>query len=137
MSTLLLVLHGGAALALVVVSVLAVQARSAERLKRLSSILFALVVTQTIAGDVLYPLYLRTAKPALRALEAGGRTPADLFEVKEHLAFFALVLAIGAFVSTRSAANPGPLPRTLVAGTHAAIVTVAILGLAVASLRLP
>jgi len=130
--------HGGLALLLVVVSVLAVQARTTERLKRTTSVLLALVLAQTVVGDVLYPIYLRAAKPSLRVLEAGSRSVADVFEVKEHLAFFALVLALGAcLVARQGRAQPGPLVRVLVAGAHAAIVLVATLGLVVASMRLP
>ena len=57
--------------------------------------------------------------------------------LKEHLAFLALVLALGSFFMARSERTPGPLTRVLVASTHAAIVLVATLGLVVASLRLP
>ena len=80
---------------------------------------------------------MRTTKPALRALSAGSRSVADVFEVKEHLAFLALVLALGAFVLSRRDPRATPLLRVLFGSAHGAIVLTATLGLVVASLRTP
>ena len=138
MTTLLLVAHGGLAAALVIVSVFTVRARSAERLRKTTSLLLCLLAAQTVLGYVLYPLYLREVKPALHALNAGARSVADIFEVKEHLAFFALAMTLGAFYAARDeVGEAGPIVRVLVAGAHAAIVIVVTLGLVVASMRLP
>jgi hypothetical protein len=137
MTVTLLLLHAILALTAVTVSVLGVQARSPERVRLMALLLLAAVVAQTTVGDVLYPMYLRTAKPALRALSAGARSAADLFEVKEHLAFFALVLSLGAFVLSRTEPKPTTLVRVLFGGAHGLIVLVATLGLAVASMRTP
>jgi hypothetical protein len=137
MTFALLLLHGVLALGAVVVSVLGVQARSAERVRAMAALLLAVVVSQTVVGDVIYPLYLRTAKPVLRALTAGARSPAELFDVKEHLAFVALALALGAFVVSRTEPKPTLFVRVLLGGAHGAIVLVAVLGLAVASMRTP
>jgi hypothetical protein len=133
----LLVVHAVLGLTALVASVLGVQARTPARARWVASLLVGAVVLQTLAGDVLYPAYLRTAKPVLAALAAGSRSGADLFDVKEHLAFFALALTLGAFVQTRTDPKPTPLLRVLFGGAHAAIVLVATLGLAVASLRTP
>lgn len=135
----LLVTHGLLAAGLVVASVFAMRARQAERMRRATAVLLALVVAQTVAGAVLYPTYLRDVKPALVALHAGSRPVADAFEVKEHFAFFALVLTLGAFLAARrvGSGEVGPILRVLVGGAHAATMIVAILGLVVASVRLP
>jgi hypothetical protein len=137
MTTVLLTLHGLLALVAVTVSVLAVQARTPERVRATASFLLGALGAQTVVGDVLYPLYLRTAKPALRALSAGSRSVAEVFEIKEHLAFVALVLALGAFVVSRREPKPTALLRVLFGGAHGAIVLTATLGLVVASLRTP
>ncbi len=99
--------------------------------------LLAVVAAQTAVGDLLYPMYLRRAKPALRVLAAGSRSAADVFDVKEHLAFFALVLTIGVFALTRTEPKPTALVRVLFGSAHGAIVIVAVLGLVVASLKTP
>jgi hypothetical protein len=137
MTVALLIVHAILALTAATVSVLGVQARTPERVRSVGSWLLGAVGLQTAVGDVLYPIYLRTAKPALRALSAGSRSAADIFEVKEHLAFLALVLAIGAFVVSRSEPKPTIFVRVLFGGAHGAIVLVATLGLVVASLRTP
>jgi hypothetical protein len=138
MTHTLLLAHGLLAAAVVIASVFAVQARSLERFRRYVSILLATLVAQTLAGDVLYPTYLRNAKPVLRAHSAGSRTAADVFDVKEHLAFLALVLTFGAFFGARGeGVKVGPFLRTLVGSAHGAIVLVAALGLVVASLKQP
>jgi hypothetical protein len=137
MTALLLVVHAALALSAITISILGVQARRSDRSRSLAAWLLAVVGTQTIVGDVLYPTYLRTAKPALRMLTAGARSAADIFEVKEHLAFVALACAIGAFVITRTEPKPDALVRVLFGSAHGAIVLVAVLGLVVASLRLP
>ena len=121
----------------VVTSVLGAAARSAARVRVLSSALCAAVVAQTMVGDVLYPAYIEHAKPVLETLSAGSRSLADAFEVKEHLAFFALASALGLFVLTRTASKPTALVRTLFACTHAAIILAAVLGLVVASVKTP
>jgi hypothetical protein len=122
----------------VVASVLAVQARSVERFRRSVSMLLAALVAQTLAGDLLYPTYLRRAKPILRALSAGSRSAADVFDVKEHLALLALVLTLGAFFAARGeGVKVGPFLRVLVGSAHGAIILVAALGLVVASLKQP
>jgi hypothetical protein len=128
---LLLVFHALFGSAAIVASVLGVQAR------RVAGWLFAIVGAQTAIGDVLYPLYLRGAKPALRAMTAGARSAADVFEVKEHLALLALVCAAGVFLVTRREPKPDLVVRMLFGCTHGAVVIVAVLGLVVASLRLP
>lgn len=137
MTVTLLVLHAILALTSVIASVLGVQARTPERVRSMASLLLASVVSQTLVGDVLYPIYLRNAKPALLALSAGSRSAADIFEVKEHLAFFALVLTVGAFALSRSEPKPTTFLRVLFSGAHGTIVLVATLGLVVASLRTP
>ncbi len=137
MTGLILVVHALIGSAAIVASVLGVQAWRADRSKRIAGWLFAVVGVQTVIGDVLYPLYLRGAKPALRAMAAGSRSAADVFEVKEHLALLALVRAAGVFVVTRKEPKPDLVVRTLFGCTHGAIVIVAVLGLVVASLRLP
>ena len=137
MILLLLSAHALLALTALTVSVLGVQARSPERARAMANWLLLVVASQTALGYVIYPFYLRSAKPALRALSAGARSAADIFEVKEHLAFIALVLAIGAFAVTRREPRPTPFVRVLFGGAHAAIVLVATLGLVVASLRTP
>jgi hypothetical protein len=137
MTTALLILHALLGTAAIVVSLLGVQARAPEKTRSLASVLLGVVALQTVAGDVLYPIYLRTAKPALRALSAGSRTAAEIFEVKEHLAFLALVFVIGAFVLTRTEPRPNPLLRVLFGCAHGTIIVVAVLGLVVASLRTP
>lgn len=133
----LLVLHGALGLTAVVVSVLGVQARRSDRTRRLAGLLAAVVGAQVSVGAVLYPFYLRSAKPVLAGLVAGGRSAADIFEVKEHLAFVALACALGAFVITRNEPKPDLFVRTLFGCAHGAIIVVAVLGLVVASLRLP
>ena len=137
MIALLLLLHGALGLSAVVVSVLCVQARRSDRTQRLGAWLVAVVGAQVSVGAVLYPFYLRRAKPALLGLVAGGRSAADIFEVKEHLAFIALACALGAYVVTRSEPKPDLFVRTLFGCAHGAIIIVAVLGLVVASLRLP
>lgn len=137
MTSILLVVHGTLALSALVASILGVQARTPERARQAATWLLATVGSQTVIGDVLYPAYLQPVKPVLQAMSAGGRSAADIFEVKEHLAFLALVTAIGAFVITRREARPTPFVRVLFGGAHAAIVLVATLGLVVASLRTP
>jgi hypothetical protein len=137
MTVALLALHACLALAALTTSVLGVQARSPERARAMASLLLTSVGVQTVVGDVLYPMYLRNAKPALRALSAGSRSVADVFEVKEHLAFLALVLALGAFVVTRTEPKPTTFLRALFGGAHGAIALTATLGLVIASLRTP
>jgi hypothetical protein len=137
MTVAVLLLHTILAITAITVSVLGVQARSSERVRLMASLLLATVVSQTIVGDVLYPIYLRTAKPALRALSAGSRSVADLFDVKEHLAFFALALSVGVFAVSRTEPKPTTFVRVLFGGAHGIIVLVATLGLAVASMRTP
>ncbi len=92
---------------------------------------------QTTVGDVLYPIYLRTAKPTLRGFSAGSRSVADVFDVKEHLAFFALVLAIAAFVLTRTEPKPTPLLRVLFEYSRRGVILVAALGFVVWSIKAP
>lgn len=137
MTTLLLGCHAFFALVAITVSILGVQARTPERARTMGLWLFAAVGAQTVLGDFLYPFYLRSVKPVLGAMVAGRRSAAEIFEVKEHLAFFALVLATAAFAVTRSEPRPTPFVRVLFGGAHAAIVLVATLGLVVASLRTP
>jgi ABC-type sulfate transport system permease component len=103
----------------------------------MGSALAAIVIAQTVVGNVLYPHYLRNAKPTLQALAAGARSAADVFEVKEHLAFVALVLALGAFAATRRDPRPTVFVRSLFGAAHGAILLVAVLGLVVASLKTP
>jgi hypothetical protein len=137
MTTALLVLHAFLAITSAIASVLGVQARTPERVRSMASVLLASVSSQTVVGDVLYPIYLRSAKPALRAMSAGSRSVADLFEIKEHLAFFALVSTIGVFVITRREPKPTAVVRVLFGSAHGMIVIVATLGLALASVRTP
>ncbi len=137
MTILLLLVHATLALSAITVSVLGVQARRSDRSRSLAGWLLGIVAAQTLVGDVIYPIYLRTAKPALRAMAAGARSAADIFEVKEHLAFIALACALGAFVITRTEPKPDTFLRVLFGSAHGAIVLVAVLGLVVASLRLP
>jgi hypothetical protein len=136
-SLLLLVVHTVLAGAAIVVSILGVQSRTAARARRMATALFATVAVQSLVGDVLYPIYLSRAKPLLVRLEAGSRSVADVFDVKEHLAFFALVFSIGVFVLTRTEPKPTTFHRLLFGCAHGAIVLVAALGLVVASVRTP
>ncbi len=137
MTSILLVAHTVLATASVTVSVLGVQAKTSARSRLVAGWLFAAVAAQTVVGALLYPVYLRRTKPVLRQLVAGARSVADVFDVKEHLAFVALTLTIGVFVLTRAEPKPSPLVRVLFGSAHAAIVVVAVLGLVVASLRAP
>lgn len=137
MSTALLTVHATLAATAIIVSVLGVQARSVARARRAATALLATVIAQTFVGDFLYPLYLQHTKPRLQMLAAGSRSVADAFDVKEHLAFFTLVLAIGAFALTRVDPKPGPLSRTLFGCAHGSIILVAALGLVVASIGTP
>jgi hypothetical protein len=132
-----LALHAALATTAIIASVLGVQARTPERVRSMGAWLLGAVGAQVAVGGVLYPTYLRTAKPALAGLSAGSRSASEIFEVKEHLAFVALVLALGAFVVSRSEPKPTPFVRLLFGGAHGAIVIVATLGLVVASLRTP
>lgn len=127
-SVLLLVVHALGATAAIILSILGVQARRAD---------FATVSAHTLVGGVLYPVYLRGAKPVLKTMTASARSAADVFEVKEHLALIAPVCAVGVFVVTRKEPKPDFVVRTLFGCTHGALVIVAVLGLVVASLRLP
>lgn len=137
MALLLLILHATLAAGAVVASVLGVQARTSDRARLMATILLATVTAQTVVGDVLYPIYLRSAKPTLRTFSDGARSVADVFDVKEHLAFFALVFSIGAFILTRKEPKPTIFLRVLFGGAHGAIVLVAALGLVVASIKTP
>ena len=136
MTSVLLVLHALLASAAVVLSILGVQARRSDRSKRIASWLLAAVGAQTVIGDVLYPSYLREAKPLLKAMVAGSRSAADIFEVKEHLALLALVCTVGAFVVTRKEPKPDFVVRTLFGCAHGTLIIIAVLGLVVASLHL-
>lgn len=133
----LLVTHATLALAAITASILGVVARTPARLRRMATWLFGAVVAQTLVGDVLYPFYLREAKPVLAKLSAGSRSVADVFDVKEHLAFFALVLAVGVFVLTRREPRATPFVRMLFGCAHGAVIVVAILGAVVASVATP
>ncbi len=135
MTTTILTLHAVLGILSVVTSVFAVKSRAPAALRRWTGRLFFVLCAQEALGDALYPTYLRVAKPALVLLTTGSRSAADLFDVKEHLAFFALVLGAGAAVAARDSA--GPIARTLTTLTHATIVLTATLGLAVSSLKLP
>jgi len=137
MISLLLVAHGLLAFAALVVSILGVRARVADQARRFGTALFTVVATQSLLGYVMYPRYVASAKPALQALSTGARSVADVFEVKEHLAFCALVLTIGAFIVSRSPDKPGALSRVLFGGAHATIVIVVVLGLVAASIKMP
>jgi hypothetical protein len=136
-TVLLLIFHATLALVTIVVSVLGVQARTATRARAVSTALLVVVGAQTVAGDLLYPIYITHAKPTLKALAAGSRSVAEVFEVKEHLAFFALVFTIGAFVLTRGEPKPTPLLRLLFGCVHGVVVVVTVLGLVVASVKTP
>ncbi len=138
MATAYLALHGLLALTSIVASVLGVLARMPARARAMASYLLASVTLQTFVGDLLlYPLYLRSAKPVLQTLAGGSRSAADVFEIKEHLAFFVLALTIGVYVVTRREPKPTVFVRVLFGCTHGAIILVATLGLVVASLRTP
>ena len=137
MSTVLRIFHVALAAAAVIVSMLGVQARTAARARRAATALLVTVVAQTFVGDFLYPLYLEHTKPRLQMLASGARSVADVFDVKEHLAFFTLVLAIGAFSLTRTDSKPGPLLRVMFGCAHGGIILVAALGLVVASIGAP
>jgi hypothetical protein len=137
MTIALLIGHGVLAALAIVISILGVQTRVPERARKLATWLLVVVGLQTALGDVLYPIYVVHAKPVLATLHAGARSVADLFDVKEHLAFFALVFTLSVFVLSRSQRRTGPLLRVLFGCAHGSIVLVAVLGLAVASVKLP
>lgn len=137
MTLLLLAVHAALGFTAVTVSILGVVTKTPARMRTMATWLFITVVTQTLVGDVLYPIYLRDVKPILATLSAGSRSVADIFDVKEHLAFFALVLAIGVFVLTRTEPRPTPFLRTLFGCAHGAVVVVGVLGLVVASVGTP
>ena len=88
-------------------------------------------------GRPLYTFYLKSTKPVLKDFASGGRSVADAFDVKEHLAFLALVMATGAFVLTRNRPKPTSLVRVLVSGAHGAVVLTAAIGLIVPSIKTP
>ena len=137
MTFFLLVAHAALGVAAITISILCVQARTATRARALSTWLLGVVAAQTVVGDVLYPAYIVRAKPLLKALAAGSRSVADVFEVKEHLAFFVLVFALGAFVLARREPKPTALLRVLFGCAHGLIILVAVLGLVVASVKMP
>jgi hypothetical protein len=130
-------LHAALGLAVIAASLFAVVARTPERIRRRISLMTAVVLFQTAIGDALYPRYLTSAKPVLQTLAAGSRSVADIFDVKEHLAFVVLVLTLGAFVLTRREPKPTTTVRVLVGSAHGASILVAALGLACASVRTP
>ena len=134
---ILLVIHATLACAAITLSILGVVTKTTERIRRLAGCLFAAVGLQTLIGDVIYPFYLVRTKPILVTLHAGSRSVADIFDVKEHFAFFALVLVIGLFAITRASAKPTSLVRTIFGCAHGCIVIVTVLGAVVASMRMP
>jgi hypothetical protein len=131
------VIHATLAGTAITISIIGVVTKASERIRRLASLLFVTVIMQTVVGDVIYPIYLARTKPVLVTLNAGSRSIADIFDVKEHLAFFALVLVIGLFALTRASAKPTPLVRTIFGCVHGCIVLTAVLGAVVASVRMP
>lgn len=91
---LLVPLHGmlGALTLALLVHPVVFLGRSAARARRVALAAAALVVTQNALGWALYPSYRAAIKPRLQ-VEAPAA--ALVFETKEHLAFFCLVLSIG------------------------------------------
>ncbi len=131
------IVHAVLAASAVVASLLAVMARTPARIRSRVSVSACIVVLQTIVGDAFYLPYLRSAKPVLLGLKSTGRSVADLFDVKEHLAFVVLATTLGAVLLVREEAKSTNVLRVLLGTAHGGTVLVAALGLACASIRTP
>lgn len=91
---LLVPLHGmlGALMLALLVHPVVLLGRSTTRALRVARWAAVLVVMQNVLGWALYPSYRAAIKPRLRVEAASA---ALVFETKEHLAFFCLVLVVG------------------------------------------
>lgn len=132
MSTLLLLqkIHGhvallGIALALHPVFALRPGLRPTRRVRLAGYLAAAFTVGSNALGWLVYPAYREEVK---RVLYAGSRWWGELFEIKEHLAFYALCLSLaGAAQLYAARGDQGPRLRRSIRATW---LLVALLSLA-------